>query len=186
MHSRYSNYFGRISVRAGGENIDRTIAFIGNTLNENDPDYIYNYTFLDDMLRKSYDTEERNNKLIGMATVLAVILSVMGLYSLTSFTILRRTKELGIRKALGASTVSLLFMLFRNTGQWILLANIIGWPLAWYAMSRWLENFAYRADIQVWMFAASGITVILIALLTITGLVIRAVRTNPVEALRYE
>ncbi len=185
-HSRYSGYFSRISVRTGPENIEGTIAFIGSTLNQADPDYIYNYTFLDDMLINSYDAEERNNKLISMAAVLAVILSVMGLYSLTSFTIIRKTKELGIRKAMGSTTGSLLFMLYRDIGQWVLLANLIAWPLAWYAMSRWLENFAYRADPQAWMFIAAGMTALLIALSTITGLALKAARTNPVDALRYE
>ena len=185
-HSRHSGYFSRRSVRTGPENIEGTIAFIGSTLNQADPDYIYNYTFLDDMLINSYDAEERNNKLISMAAVLAVILSVMGLYSLTSFTIIRKTKELGIRKAMGSTTGSLLFMLYRDIGQWVLLANLIAWPLAWYAMSRWLENFAYRADPQAWMFIAAGMTALLIALSTITGLALKAARTNPVDALRYE
>ncbi len=185
-HSRYANYFGYISVRTSPENIDRTIAFIGTTLNRADPDYIYNYAFLDDMLRKNYDAEERNNKLISMAALLAVVLSVMGLYSLTSFTIIRKTKELGIRKAMGSTTGSLLLMLYRDIGQWVLLANIIAWPLAWYAMSRWLENFAYRADPGAWMFIAAGLTALIIALFTITGLALKAARTNPVDALRYE
>ncbi len=186
VHSRYSDYFGRISIRFSPADIERVIELTGSVLNERDPEYVYNYTFLEDLLRNDYDAEIRSNKLVTMSAILSVILSVMGLYSLTSFTILRKTKEIGIRKALGATTGSLLVMLFRNTGQWILLANIIGWPLAWYAMSRWLENFAYRTDIQVWMFAAAGIVTLLVALVTITGLVLRAVRTNPVEALRYE
>jgi putative ABC transport system permease protein len=186
VHTRYTDRFGHISISSHPAGIGRAIELAGLVLTESDPEYVYNYTLLDDLLLKNYDAETRSNKLIAMAAILSVILSVMGLYSLTSFTILRKTKELGIRKALGAGTTSLVFMLFRNTGQWILLANIIGWPVAWYAMSRWLENFAYRTDIGIWMFALAGLAALTVALLTITGLVTRAVRTNPVEALRYE
>jgi putative ABC transport system permease protein len=186
VHTRYSDRFGYISISSHPAGIERVIELAGRVLSESDPEYVFNYVLLDDLLLRNYESELRNNRLISMAAILSVILSVMGLYSLTSFTILRKTKELGIRKALGADTGSLVFMLFRNTGQWILVANIIGWPVAWYAMSRWLENFAYRTDIQAWMFVLAGLAALMVALLTITGLVIRAVRTNPIEALRYE
>ncbi len=186
VHSRYSNHFGYLSVRVSSGNIDRTISSIGETLNKFDPDYIYNYSFLDDRLKSGYEGEERNNKLISMSAILSVILSVMGLYSLTSFTILRKTKEIGIRKAMGSTTESLLLMLYRNIGQWVVLANIIAWPAAWYFMNRWLENFAYRTELELWMFLSAGVAALLIAMLTITGLAVKAAATNPVDALRYE
>jgi putative ABC transport system permease protein len=186
VHSRYSNFFGFLSVRISSGNIERTISSIGETLSKFDPDYIYNYSFLDDRLRSGYEGEERNNKLISMSAILSVILSVMGLYSLTSFTILRKTKEIGIRKAMGSTTESLLLMLYRNIGQWVVLANIIAWPSAWYFMNRWLENFAYRTEMELWMFLSAGLAALLVALITITGLAVKAAATNPVDALRYE
>jgi putative ABC transport system permease protein len=186
VHSRYSDRFTFISLRVSPQNISQTIASTGETLKDFDPDFIYNYIFLDDRLRQSYEAEERNNKLISMSALLAIILSVMGLYSLTSFTILRKTKEMGIRKAMGSSTASLLIMLYKDMGQWVLVANIIAWPSACYFMSRWLENFAYRTEIEAWMFIAGGLVAMVVAMLTITHLAVRAALINPVEALRYE
>ncbi len=186
VHSRYSDHFRFMSIRTEQYDIEGTIIAIGKILNKFDPDYIYTYSFLDDRLRGSYQQEERNNTLIAMSAILSVILSVMGLYSLTSFTILRMTKEIGIRKAMGSTTVSLLFMLYRNIGQWVLIANIIAWPASWYVMDRWLNNFAYRAETGIWMFISAGLLALLIAMLTVTGLTLKAARTNPVEALRYE
>jgi putative ABC transport system permease protein len=185
-HSRYSSRFRFISIRIVPGDMIRTIEAAGKIMNSFDPDYVFNYNFLDTRLKKIYETEERNTWLISMSAILSVIISVMGLYSLTSFTITRRIKEIGIRKALGSSTFSLLLMLYKDMGQWVLLSNLIAWPVAWYLMNRWLENFAYRIEPGLWMFAASGAIALAVAMLTITGLAIRAASTNPVHALRYE
>lgn len=185
-HSRYSRYFGTISLRISGDEISQTIDFAGEVLLRFDPDYVYSYGFLDDRLNRMYEPETRSNMLISMAAILSIVLSVMGLYSLTSFTILRKTKEIGIRKALGSSISSVLIMLYRDMGQWVLLSNLIAWPAAWYVMKLWLENFAYRIEPAAWLFILSGSAALLVAMLTITGLAVKAASTNPVEALRYE
>ncbi len=170
----------------GTYDIPAAIEAIDATFGEFDPDYVFTWEFLDDRLQSSYDAEERTGRLISMSAILAVIVSVMGVYSLTSFTILRKTKEIGIRKAMGSSISSILLMLYRDMGQWVLLANLIAWPSAWYMMERWLGNFAYRIDIEFWMFLAGGAIALLVAMLTITGLAVKAALTNPVAALRYE
>jgi putative ABC transport system permease protein len=185
-HSRYSDHFRFISVRIATGDIGQTIEVAGKVLNGFDPDYVYTHNFLDARLDKIYEAEERNARLISMSAILSIIISVMGLYSLTSFTITRKTKEIGIRKTLGSTTRSLLLLLYKDMGQWVLLSNLIAWPAAWYIMNRWLENFAYRIEPGLWMFVASGAIALLVAMLTITGLAIRAAGTNPVNALRYE
>ncbi len=186
VHTRYSDHIRFISVRIDNGDIPATIEAIEVALGHFDPDYDFTWEFLDDRLRSSYDAEDRAVRLISMSAILAVIVSVMGLYSLTSFTIIRKTKEIGIRKALGSSVYSILILLYRDMGQWVLLANIIAWPAAWYMMSGWLENFAYKIELQVWMFLAGGAIALLVAMLTITGLALRAATGNPVKALRYE
>ena len=186
VHTRYSEHISFISIRIDTDDIPTAVKAIEATFGEFDPDYIFTWEFLVDRLRSSYDTEERTGRLMSMSATLAVIVSVMGLYSLTSFTIIRKTKEIGIRKAMGSPLSSILLMLYRDMGQWVLLANVIAWPSAWYMMERWLGNFAYRIDIGIWMFLAGGTSALLVAMLTITGLAVKAALTNPVEALRYE
>ncbi|TVR70587.1 MAG: ABC transporter permease [Marinilabiliales bacterium] len=186
VHTRYSNHISFISIRIGTHDIPAAIELIEATFIEFDPDYVFTWEFMDDRLQISYDAEERTGRLISMSAILAVIVSVMGLYSLTSFTILRKTKEIGIRKAMGSSVSSILLIMYRDMGQWVLLANVIAWPAAWFMMERWLGNFAYRVDLEIWMFLAGGAIALLVAMITITGLALRAAGTNPVEALRYE
>ncbi len=186
VHTRYSNHISFISIRIGAHDITAAIESIGATLGQFDPDYVYTWEFLDDRLQSSYDAEERTGRLISMSAILAVIVSVMGLYSLTSFTILRKTKEIGIRKAMGSSVSSILLIMYRDMGQWVLLANVIAWPAAWFMMESWLGNFAYRVDLGIWMFISGGALALLVAMITITGLAVRAALTNPVKALRYE
>ncbi len=186
VHTRHSDHISFISVRIDTGDIPAAIEEIQKTFGEIDPDYVFTWEFLDDRLRSSYDSEERTVKLISMAAILAVIVSVMGLYSLTSFTIIRKTKEIGIRKALGSPISLILTYLYRDMGQWVLLSNLIAWPAAWLMMRSWLDNFAYRIDMQLWMFLAGGTIAMLVAMATITGLALKAARTNPVEALRYE
>ena len=108
------------------------------------------------------------------------------MFGLASFVTEQRKKEIGIRKVLGASVFELITMLSREFTKWVLIANIIAWPLAYYLMNNWLNNFAYRTDITLWVFILSGIIVLLIALLTVCYHAIKAAMANPIESLRYE
>jgi len=119
-------------------------------------------------------------------TVFMVIISSLGLFGLTSFLTQQRIKEIGIRKVFGATVPSLLYLLGKDLTVWVLAANIFAFPMAWYAVHKWLQNFAYRIDLTVWPFLLSGLLALVIALLTISWRTIRAARANPVEALRYE
>ena len=117
---------------------------------------------------------------------LAIALSCLGLFGMAVFSIERRTKEIGIRKVLGASVSSVVTLLSKDFVKLVLIANLIAWPVAWYAMNQWLQDFAYRIELGWWTFALAGGVALLIALLTVSAQAIRAALANPVEALRYE
>jgi putative ABC transport system permease protein len=117
---------------------------------------------------------------------LAIALSCLGLFGMAVFSIERRTKEIGIRKALGASVSGVVTLLSKDFVKLVLIANVIAWPVAWYAMNKWLQDFAYRIDLGWWTFMLAGGVALLIALLTVSAQAIRAALANPVESLRYE
>jgi putative ABC transport system permease protein len=150
------------------------------------PELLFEFHFLDEQLEAVYQADVRTFKLIGCFTGLAIFIACMGLFGLASFMMKRRTKELGIRKVLGASLSQILISLTQDFIKWILLANLIAWPIAWYAMNKWLQNFAYRIEISLWMFVLSGGLAMGIALLTIGWQAVKAATANPVESLRYE
>ena len=119
-------------------------------------------------------------------SILAILIACLGLLGLAAFVTEQRTKEIGIRKVLGASLPSLLFMLSKEFLKWVLIANIIAWPIAYYAMNNWLKDFAYRININLWIFALAGFIALIIALLTVSSHAIKAATANPVKSLRYE
>jgi putative ABC transport system permease protein len=150
------------------------------------PDAPFEYQFLDDTLGNQYSTEIRISRILNTFTVLAIFLSCLGLLGLTSFMAEQRTKEIGVRKVLGASITGIVILLSKEFAKWVLLANVIAWPLAYYFMSKWLQEFAYRINIGIGTFIASGIIALIIALLTVSFLTIKAALANPIESLRYE
>ena len=121
-----------------------------------------------------------------MFSLLAVFVACLGLFGLGTYTVERKTKEIGIRKVHGANIPQIVFLLTKNFVRWIFIANIIAFPLAYYAMQKWLENFAYRIDIGWAIFILSALMAMIVALLTISVQAIKAARANPVETLRYE
>ena len=144
------------------------------------------YHFLDQEYEKLYQTEIRTSTMFSYGTGIAIAIACVGLFGLSSFLIQQRTREIGIRKVLGASEPGLVFKLSGEFSGWILLANVIAWPIGWYAMNNWLQNFAYRIDLTIWPFLLSGAAALLIALLTISWQAVRAATANPVKALRNE
>jgi putative ABC transport system permease protein len=121
-----------------------------------------------------------------ISTVLTILISCLGLFGLSAFVNEQKVKEVGIRKTLGASVLNILIMLTKDFSRWVLLANIIAWPIAWYIMNTWMQNFVNRVDINWWVFALAGTLTLLIALFTVSWQAIRAATANPIEALRYE
>ncbi len=124
--------------------------------------------------------------LLGTFSALAFIIACLGLLGLVTFMTEQRTKEIGIRKVLGASVAGIVFILSRDFTKWVLVANLIAWPIAYFAMNEWLQNFVYRINLNIWIFLFASLATLTIALLTVSYQTITAATTNPVKALRYE
>jgi len=148
--------------------------------------YPFEYNFLDEEFEILYRDEITMGKIFGYFVILAVFISCLGLLGLSSFTAEQRTKEIGLRKVLGATETNIIFVLTKEFTKWVLYANIIAWPLAWFAMDSWLQNFAYRTEMNWWVFLFSGGIALVIAVLTVSSQAIKAALANPIESLRYE
>jgi len=149
-------------------------------------DIPFEYEFIDQRFAQLYKKNEKEMTIFFYLTLVALLISCLGLYGLTSHFILNRTKEIGIRKVNGAKTLEIISMLNNDFVKWVALAFVIACPIAWYAMSKWLENFAYKTEISWWIFALAGLIALGIALLTVSFQSWRAATRNPVESLRYE
>jgi putative ABC transport system permease protein len=151
-----------------------------------DPVHPLEFSFMDQKVEEQYGTETRLLKVFGIFSLFAIFISGLGLFGLVSFTTEQRTKEIGIRKVLGASVANLVSLLSGSFVRLVLISFVIAIPIIWLAMQKWLQNFAYRTDLGWWVFALAGGLALLIALLTVSTQAIRAALANPVEALRYE
>jgi putative ABC transport system permease protein len=160
--------------------------YIRKTWDKFAPGKPFEYSFLDDDYNSLYANEEQTRKLFTSFTFLAVFIACLGLFGLASFSAQRRTREIGIRKVLGASSPHLILLLVREFLKWVLIANLLAWPVAFYFMNRWLQNFAYRTEISLMSFVAAAFLAFIIALLTVIYQAIRASSVIPVRALRYE
>jgi putative ABC transport system permease protein len=167
-------------------NLGDTLAFAEKTWKSLFPGNPFEYYFLDDSFNKQYLAEERTGALFGVFTILGQFIACLGLLGLAAFTTQQRTKEIGVRKVLGASIPGITFLISKEFLKWVALANIIAWPAAYIAMNQWLSSFAYRAPIGIWSFIISALLALLIAIITVSFQSIRAAATNPMEALRYE
>ncbi|MGH7492122.1 MAG: ABC transporter permease [bacterium] len=150
------------------------------------PGYPFAYTFLDQEFEQTYRSEAVMGTLANIFAIIALFISCLGLFGLAAFSTEQRTKEVGVRKVLGASMSTIVTLLSKDFVKLVLWANLIAWPVAWFAIHRWLQNFAYRIDIGWWVFALSGGLAMLIAMLTVSTQAIKAALANPVETLRYE
>ncbi len=175
-----------IYVKISPDNIPASLGLLGDTWKKNAPNFPFMYSFLDEEFEKLYRSEKRWSLILGCTSVFAILISCLGLFGLSALAIARRTKEIGIRKVLGASVQGLARMVSIDFLKLVFIANILAWPIAYYAMSRWLRSFAFRIDIQVWVFLLAALVAAAIALLTVGSQAVRAAMANPVESLRYE
>jgi len=173
-------------IKMKPDKIISTVDFIKTTFKSFDPGLPIDFHFLDDDYDNLYRTERRMGKIFSYFSLLAIIISCLGLIGLSSFMTERRTKEIGIRKINGAKSIEIFSLLSREYIIWVMISIIIACPIAWYVMHKWLQNFAYRIDISLWVFVMAGVLALLIALLTVSFQSYRAASRNPVEALRYE
>jgi len=173
-------------IKIRSEKIPNTLAVIQNKLKEFVPEFPFELHFLDEEVDQLYQTEQRAGILVRYGTFLALFIACLGLFGLTAFTTEQRTKEIGIRKVLGASVPGIIRILTKEFTKWIIVANLIALPIAWYVMSKWLQNFAYRINIGWWILLSAGVLALVIALVTVSYQSIKAALANPVESLRYE
>ena len=173
-------------VRIASGNIQETLVFLENTWKEFVPEQPLLFAFVDDSLNKLYRAEQKLGEIFFVFAAIAIFIACLGLFGLVAFTAERRTKEIGVRKVLGASTVSVMMLLSKDFIKLVLVANMIGWPIAYWAMRDWLESFYYRIELSLDVFVLSGTLTLLIALLTVSYQAWKAARSNPTDALRYE
>ncbi len=175
-----------ISVKINTARIPETLAFIENKMAEFSPGYPFEYSFFDDVFRRTYHTEQKMGDIIAILMGIVLIVTCLGLLGLAVFITEQKTKEIGIRKVLGAGTPRIIVLLSKDFMKWIVIANAIAWPAAYFAMTKWLQNFAYRIDIAPLIFILSALITLFIASLTVSFRVVKIARANPVESLRYE
>ncbi|MFX0152825.1 MAG: ABC transporter permease [Candidatus Hodarchaeota archaeon] len=179
-----NNYF--ISVKIQSKQIPKTIAYINQVFVEFSPNHPLNYEFFDELYYEQYQAEQQLGSLFGYFSGLSLFIACFGLFGLALFEAERKTKEIGIRKTLGASVLNIVILLSKDYMRLIVISNLIAWPVAFYFMYEWLKNFAYRINLGLGIFVVSAVLAFFIALLTISFQTIRTATANPVESLRYE
>ncbi len=175
-----------VFVKFRSEHMQEAIASVRGVYKSFNPDYLLEYTFLDEAVERLYNSEQKTRKIFNYFTLVAILISCLGLYGLAAYMAQQKTKEIGIRKVLGASIMNIVTNLSKEFILLIFMANVIAWPLAYYFMNKWLKNFAYRIDLSVWTFVLSGLAALAIALLTISYQSIKAASADPANSLRYE
>ncbi len=177
---------GRISIRIAPGDIPRTMEFLRGVWAEMRPNRPFSYVFIDESFDRLYKSEENLVRIFRTFAWLSVGIGCLGLFGLASFSAERRTKEIGIRKVLGASVAGLAVLLSKEFTRWVLLANLVAWPVAYFAMSGWLRQFAYRTDVGPGNFLLAGALALAIAFLTVSYQAVRTALADPVRSLRYE
>lgn len=175
-----------VLVRIRPGHVFETVELLKSTWKRVAPNEPFEFAFLDERLNRQYANEVYWFRVLIYSALMAVALSCLGLFGLASLSVARRTKEIGIRKVLGASASQVMWSLSKNFIKLPLVANVIAWPVAYWMMDRWLTNFAYRIELGVGVFAIAGILTLLVALLTVNIQTLKDARRNPVDALRYE
>ncbi len=175
-----------IAARLETGDLPRTLKTIEKTWKEFAPSRTFSYSFLDQDFDNLYINEKQTQKMFTAFSFLALFIACLGLFGLASFIVDQKTKEIGIRKVLGASVPGLVSNLNKTFVKWVLVANVLAWPAAWYFMRGWLQNFAYRIDLSLWMFLLTASLALLIAVITVSLQTVRAASKNPIDSLRFE
>jgi putative ABC transport system permease protein len=175
-----------VSVRVHSEGIRDTLTFLENTWRKFAGNQAFEYEFFDDHFAQIYQAEERTGQIFFVFSFLAIIIASLGLLGLAAFIAEQRTKEIGIRKVLGATESRIILLLSKQFTKWVILSNLFAWPIAYYFMHKWLQRFAFQPGLSVWSFLLASLVVFFAALLTVGFQTIKAARSNPVDLLRYE
>jgi len=182
----YTNTESCISVRLNSENISETVKYIETTWNNFAVNKPFEYSFLNEDYDNLYINERQTRKLFTIFSFLAILIACLGLFGLASFIADRKTKEIGIRKVFGSSVPGIVFILNKSFTKWVLIANLIAWPAAWFVMKRWLQNFAFRIELSWWMFILAAVLALLIALTIVSLQTVKAAFRNPADSMRCE
>ena len=174
------------ALRIRPDDVSGTIRFIEHSFRDLDPEHPFEYRFMDEQIDQLYRSEEEMGRVMQHFTLLAIFIAVLGLFGLASFTIRQRTKEIGIRKVLGASVFGLVIYFLKLFGRWVILANIVAWPALYLFMRSWLAGYAYHVSLGPMVFLISSGIALVIAIVTVSVQSVRSARANPVDALRYE
>ena len=177
---------GNVFIKVRNAQIPEVLSTIQNLWYEFKIDFPLNYKFHDEVLTRHYAKDQQAKKLLLLLSLISIVIACVGLYAISLFTIIRKTKEIGIRKVNGAKIKEVMIILNKDFVKWVAIAFVIACPIAWYSMHKWLENFAYKTELSWWIFAFACVLAMGIALLTVSWQSWRAARRNPVEALRYE
>jgi len=178
--------FNYLAIRLGAGDVQASVARVEQFWRSRFPGYTFQYTFLDEDFNRQYQAEERLARIVGLFAALAVGIACLGLFGLAAFTAQQRTKEIGVRKVLGASVTSIVLLLSKDFVVLVLVAILLATPLAWYAVDQWLSSFAYKIDLAWWVFLLAGGLAVAVALLTVSYQSIRAALANPVKSLKME
>src|SRR5688572_21454068 len=181
-----NGYWGNVIIRTEKGKTKEAIASMEKVFKQFNPGFPFKYYFTDDEIAKNYKAEHTVSKLSRYFAFLAIFISCLGLFGLVTFTAEQKTKEIGIRKVLGASVTGIIGMLSKDFIKLVLIAAVIAFPVAWWMMHKWLNDFEYRVNIGWWVFVVAGVAALLIALLTISFQSIKAAIANPVKSLRTE
>jgi putative ABC transport system permease protein len=173
-------------VKIRPNDLPGTIAFLKEKIGQFGPNTLFQYRFLDEAFNRQYANDERQGEIYKYFTILAIFVSCLGLFGMASFTVEQRTREIGIRKVLGASVAKIMALITKDFMVLLAVSNLIGWPVAYYLMDRLLENYAYRTSLAGWIFLAAGAMAVVIALATVCFRIVGAARANPSDSLRYE
>jgi putative ABC transport system permease protein len=174
------------SLRLTGRDLRETLRHIDEKWAELMPEQPISRHFLDEDFESLYQAERRQGQMFTFFSALAILIACLGLFGLAAFTTERRTKEIGIRKAVGGSVADIVGMFCGEFGKLVLVANLVAWPAAYFLMQRWLSSFAYRVDMSLWLYVASAVAALAIATATVGAVAARAATRKPVHALRYE
>jgi putative ABC transport system permease protein len=175
-----------ISIKIDSQHMSRAIRSIENQWKEISPGFAFEYSFIDEEVDALYRSEKRLNRTVTFFTYIALFLASLGLFGLVMFSVERRVKEIGVRKVLGARTLDIMVLLSKDFIRLVLLASVIALPLTYILIDKWLQSYAYRAGLSVWIFVVSGFAVLVVSLLTVSFQTIKAATANPVDSLRYE
>ncbi len=182
----YPDDYGTVAVRVKPQNVSQTIKAIEKTWKHITAENSFTYTFLDDDFAALYISDQNMKSILGIFTALSIFVACLGLFGLTAFTVKQRFREIGIRKVLGATVPAMVGLLSKDILKLVLISILIASPIAWFGMSKWLEDFAYRIPVNGWFFLLTGITALLIAFVTVSFQAIKAAIANPVKSIRTE